>query len=40
MAESGPVTEAPEETWKGVEMALSKGHQGLPGGLTLARLHP
>jgi hypothetical protein len=37
-ADTGKVLEAPDETWKGVEMALYKGHRGLPGRLTLARL--
>jgi hypothetical protein len=38
--DSGQIVEAPSETWKGAEMALSKGRRGLPGGLTLARLKP
>jgi hypothetical protein len=36
--ETGPVVDAPGETWKGIEMAMFKGRRGLPGGLTLARL--
>jgi hypothetical protein len=32
------VVEAPDETWKGVEMALKRGGRGLPGRLTLPRL--
>ncbi len=35
---TGPVTEAPEETWKGVDIALRGGYRGLPGGTSLARL--
>jgi hypothetical protein len=35
---SGPVAEAPGETWAAVEMALRQGHRGLPGGDGLARL--
>jgi hypothetical protein len=35
---SGPIAEAPGETWRGVECALRKGHRGLAGELTLARL--
>lgn len=34
---SGPIPEAPGETWRRVEGALSKGHRGLPGGDTLSR---
>jgi hypothetical protein len=36
--ESGPIPEAPGETWKGVDMALHWGYRGLEGGTTLARL--
>jgi hypothetical protein len=36
--ESGPVEEAPGETWKSVDMALRWGYRGLAGGTTLARL--
>jgi hypothetical protein len=36
--ESGPVPEAPGETWKGIEMALFEGLRGLPGRRTIARL--
>jgi hypothetical protein len=36
--ESGAITEAPGETWKGVGMALRWGYRGLTGGTTLARL--
>jgi hypothetical protein len=37
-AASGPVAEAPGETWAGVGAALAAGGRGLPGGTTLARL--
>src|SRR5262249_21035332 len=35
---SGPVPEAPGETWAAVATALQGGWRGLPAGLTLARL--
>jgi hypothetical protein len=35
---SGPVEDAPGETWCAVEMALAHGQRGLPGGSSLARL--
>jgi hypothetical protein len=35
---SGPVPAAPGETWTAVENALIKGHRGLPGGESLAKL--
>lgn len=35
---SGPVPEAPGETWKGINVALFKGLRGLPGGSSLPRL--
>jgi hypothetical protein len=35
---SGPVEDAPGETWMAVQSALQHGHRGLPGGATLARL--
>jgi hypothetical protein len=35
---SGPVVEAPGETWKGVAAALVSGRRGLPGGSSLPRL--
>jgi hypothetical protein len=35
---SGPVAEAPGETWGAVESALFQGLRGLPGGMTLAQL--
>jgi hypothetical protein len=37
-ADSGPVTDAPGETWCGVDMALKQGWRGLPGGSSLFRL--
>jgi hypothetical protein len=37
-SKSGPVRDAPDETWKGVDMALHWGYRGLRGGTTLARL--
>jgi hypothetical protein len=38
MAESGPIAEAPGETWNAVNQALRNGNRGLPGGSSLARL--
>ena len=35
---SGPIAEAPDETWHAVNSALRKGSRGLRGGLSLARL--
>lgn len=35
---SGPVPEAPGQTWATVNQALAAGARGLPGGDTLARL--
>ena len=37
-ADSGPIPEAPGETWLRVETALRVGVRGLPGGDSLARL--
>jgi hypothetical protein len=37
-AMSGPISEAPGETWRAVDEALRKGIRGLPGGDTLAQL--
>jgi hypothetical protein len=37
-AESGPVAEAPGETWKAVDVALKQGFRGFSGGMSLARL--
>jgi hypothetical protein len=34
---SGPVWEAPADTWKAIDAALHQGHRGLPGGSTLSR---
>ncbi len=35
---AGPIAEAPDETWKGVDLALYQGVRGLPGGSSVARL--
>ncbi len=35
---SGPVMDAPGETWKGIDQALRVGLQGLPGGSSLSQL--
>ncbi len=35
---SGPVAEAPGETWSAIAAALAGGYRGLPAGLTLPRL--
>jgi hypothetical protein len=35
---SGPVADAPGETWCAVAIALAHGQRGLPGGTTLAQL--
>jgi hypothetical protein len=37
-AQSGPIAEAPDETWRAVDEALRGGRRGLQGGLTLASL--
>ena len=37
-ARSGPVPEAPGETWSGIDRGLRVGGRGLPGGYSLARL--
>jgi hypothetical protein len=37
-ATTGPITDAPGETWMAVEGALQHGNRGLPGGDTLFRL--
>jgi len=34
----GPIIDAPGETWKAVQIALSDGKRGLPGGSSLVRL--
>jgi hypothetical protein len=36
--DSGPVSEAPSETWARISRALARGTRGLPGGSSLARL--
>ncbi len=36
--DSGPIAEAPDETWRVVNSALARGNRGLPGGDTLPRL--
>jgi len=35
---SGPILDAPGETWSAVDGALAKGYRGLPPGSSLARL--
>jgi len=35
---SGAITDAPGEAWRAIQGALQRGHRGLPGGSTLARL--
>lgn len=35
---SGPIKEAPGESWKGVEVAMQLGRRGLPGGVSLDQL--
>jgi len=35
---TGPIPDAPGETWTAVEIALGRGHRGLPGGSSLAKL--
>jgi hypothetical protein len=37
-ANSGPIPEAPGQTWNAVNLALRDGHRGLPGGSSLSRL--
>jgi hypothetical protein len=37
-SESGPVVDAPGETWLSVNAALRRGDRGLPGGSSLSRL--
>jgi hypothetical protein len=36
--ESGPVEDAPGETWRGIDQALHNGYRGLPGGSSLYQL--
>ncbi len=38
ITESGPVSEAPGETWSAINAALSMGLRSLPGGSSLAKL--
>src|SRR5437868_3755517 len=38
MADSGPIPEAPDESWMRVDSALKQGNRGLPGGSSLTRL--
>jgi hypothetical protein len=35
---SGPIADAPGETWQAVEMGLYRGQRGFPGGSSLAQL--
>jgi hypothetical protein len=35
---SGPIVDAPGETWAGIDSALLQGRRGLPGSSSLARL--
>jgi hypothetical protein len=35
---TGDVTDAPGETWRGLNHALDSGYRGLPGGSSLAQL--
>lgn len=37
-ADSGPVADAPGETWRALNRALERGSRGLPGGSSLAKL--
>jgi len=37
-AKSGPITNAPSETWNSVTLALYQGGRGLPGGSSLPQL--
>jgi len=37
-ASSGPVTASPGDTWNAINLALTQGNRGLPGGSSLARL--
>jgi hypothetical protein len=38
ISSSGPIQDAPGESWWAVDMALRKGLRGMPGGLSLAML--
>ncbi len=35
---SGPVTDAPAESWGAISLSLSRGRRGLPGGSSLVKL--
>jgi hypothetical protein len=35
---SGPIHDAPDETWRAINLALEQGWRGLPGGDSLSRL--
>ncbi|MCW3096760.1 MAG: hypothetical protein JWL77_2378 [Chthonomonadaceae bacterium] len=35
---SGRISDASPDTWTGIDLALTRGNRGLPGGTTLARL--
>jgi hypothetical protein len=37
-AESGPIVDAPGETWKGLQMALLQGLRGLESCSSLAKV--
>jgi hypothetical protein len=39
-AKTGPITDAPGETWGGVDRALCYGRRSLPGGSSLSKLLP
>src|SRR5689334_16034641 len=36
--DSGPILDAPAETWRNLTRALMRGYRGLPAGSSLARL--
>ncbi len=36
--ETGPIEDAPGETWTGIGVSLAQGRRGLPGGSSLAQL--
>ena len=38
ITESGPIADAPDETWNAVNSALGVGARGMPGGSSLAQL--
>lgn len=35
---SGPIPDAPGETWTAIDLALARGRRGLPGGSSLTKL--